>query len=103
MSIDRGNQQLLRNSLRESKWILILWLLAFAWVVGYCGWFGYHDPDQPLKLVFGIPSWVFWGVFLPWAISAAISVVFALTAMQDDSLETPGKNLDDMSGDRLNE
>lgn len=77
------------NSLREMKWILALWAVFFLWVIGYTTLYGYRLDDQPLVTVAGMPSWVFWGIFLPWVLSAAISCWFALTQIQDDSLDDP--------------
>lgn len=74
------------SSLRESKWIVIIWAINFAWVIGYCTWSGYPDPDEPLSTVWGMPSWVFWGVFVPWIVAAAVSSWFALTKIKDHPL-----------------
>ncbi len=75
------------SSLRESKWILLIWAVNFVWVVGYCGWFGYPRDNAPLETVLGMPSWVFWGVFVPWIVAAVVSSWFALRCMSDHSLE----------------
>ena len=74
------------SSLRESKWILAIWFLNFVWVMGYCGVYGYRPSDEPLTTVCGMPSWVFWGVIVPWLISAAVSTWFALTQIKDHPL-----------------
>ncbi|OYP36387.1 DUF997 family protein [Rhodopirellula sp. MGV] len=78
---------LYRNCVREAKWILAIWLIAFAWVITYCTLFGYQVSADHLPLVFGMPSWVFWGVFLPWGISVVVSIWFALTMIQNDRLD----------------
>ncbi|MCC9598941.1 YhdT family protein [Stieleria sp. JC731] len=78
---------LLRNSLREAKWILLIWCGCFLWVIGYCCLNGYQTTAQPLQLTFGFPSWVFWGVLMPWLLATTISVWFALLKIQNDSLE----------------
>lgn len=80
---------LFRSSLRELKWIIVIWLASFIWVIGYCWLFGY-SPDQPIALVFGIPSWAFWGIFAPWGLATAVSCWFALTQMQDHPLDLDG-------------
>ncbi len=75
------------SSLRELKWILIIWLINAIWVVGYCVWFGYPDEERPLTTVLGMPSWVFWGVLVPWIVAATVSSWFALTQMEDHPLD----------------
>jgi len=76
-----------RSSLREMKWIIVSWTICFFWVIGYTGLYGYPPPDQPLTTVIGMPSWVFWGVFLPWVLAAVFSSWFALTQIQDHPLD----------------
>lgn len=76
-----------RSSLRESRWILLYWAVFFVWVVGYSTLYGYPPEDQPLVTVLGMPSWVFWGVFLPWIVSGVIGIWFALTQIEDHPLD----------------
>ena len=77
------------SSLREFKWILLIWLVFFLWVIGYCYAFGYPDPETPLVTVIGMPSWVFWGIFLPWIAATLASTWFALTQIKDHPLPDP--------------
>ncbi len=76
-----------RSSLAEMRWILLLWAICFLWVIGYSKLYGYSPTDEPLTTVMGMPSWVFWGVILPWGVSATISCWFALTQIQDHPLD----------------
>jgi hypothetical protein len=78
---------LFRSSLHELKWIIAIWAGTFVWVIGYCRLFGYGD-DEAIDLTMGMPSWAFWGVFLPWGIASLASCWFALAQMQDHPLET---------------
>ncbi len=75
-----------KSSVRELRWILVIWFIHFIWVLGYCYTFGYPDSEQPLSTVLGMPSWVFWGVFAPWITATAISIWFALTQIEDHAL-----------------
>jgi hypothetical protein len=76
------------SSLRESKWIVIIWFANFAWVVSFSFWAGYEgDSEQRLVTTLGMPRWVFWGVFFPWIVTAGITCWFALTRMADHPLE----------------
>jgi len=40
-------------------------------------------PEQPL-LVWGMPAWVFWGLFVPWVVQIAATWWFALCWLKDD-------------------
>jgi len=75
-----------KSSLRELKWIFAIWLVHFVWVVGYCYAFGYPPPETPLTTVIGMPSWVFWGVFVPWIVATLVTGWFALTQIEDHVL-----------------
>ena len=44
-----------KSSLRELKWILVIWLVHFVWVIGYCYAYGYLTPETPLTTVIGMP------------------------------------------------
>ncbi|MAI31789.1 MAG: YhdT family protein [Rubripirellula sp.] len=74
------------SSLRELKWIFVIWLTHFIWVVGYCYAFGYLASGTKLTTVIGMPSWVFWGVFVPWLSATLVSTWFALTQIEDHDL-----------------
>ena len=75
------------NCRRETWVILTAWGLFFAWVTGYCGVAAYREPTEPLKLALGMPSWVFWGVFLPWVSASVFTIWFSLWYVADDPLE----------------
>ena len=74
------------SSLRELKWIVAIWTITVIWVVGFCGVFGY-SPDESLETVIGMPWWAFWGVFVPWVITALITCWFAIFKMEDHPLD----------------
>ena len=40
-------------------------------------------PEQP-NLIMGIPSWVMWGLVVPWLATIAVTWLFALLVMKDD-------------------
>jgi hypothetical protein len=91
-------RRLLRNARREAILVLSTWALALIWVVGYSYARGYleegrapqaaHGQDgPPLEIVLGMPSWVFYGIFLPWLIATAFTVFFGLRILKDDVLQ----------------
>jgi len=77
----------LRQCLREARIVVLLWLAGLAWtLVVVIGW-GYipveERPDVP-ELIWGMPAWVVWGLFLPWFIEIAATWWFALRVLADD-------------------
>lgn len=71
---------------RESLFIIAAWVFFGFWVVGVSLLTGYDvDPDT-MKLVAGMPAWIFWGVALPWLASNIFIVWFCLKFMTDDPL-----------------
>jgi hypothetical protein len=93
--------ELLKNARREAWIVLGAWAACLAWVVGYSYLRGYvHPPDSllvrwglalapgeaTLRLILGLPEWVFYGIFTPWLIAAAFTIFFGLRIMRDDDL-----------------
>jgi hypothetical protein len=91
-------QQLLRHARREGLVILAAWALALVWSVGYSRLFGYVGPGgeiREIRLILGIPDWVFWGIVVPWAVCLVFSVWFCFRFMTDDDL---GRDPDEGGG-----
>ena len=71
---------------RETVFIIGAWIMLCLWVVGISLLTGYDvDPDE-LSTVLGMPSWVFWGVGLPWIAANIFIIWFCLKYMVDDPL-----------------
>jgi len=60
----------------------VLWFVCGCWVVGVSFFLGYA---QPARSVFGVPHWVFWGVFVPWVVFFLIHCWYSLVFLRDDS------------------
>ncbi len=81
----------LRNARREALIIFGAWLASTIYCCAYSYLRGYNrtgrllGPDD-VRPIFGIPSWIFWGVIVPWAASALFTVWFAGYVMVDDDL-----------------
>ena len=93
------------NSLRESFVIIILFLFFMLWSVGLSFYLGHESryvPTNPenLSLVWGMPSWVFYGVFLPWMIVNLIAIWFCFGFMKTDDLDTG--SVDEATGTSVN-
>jgi hypothetical protein len=79
-------QRLLRNARREGLIIMAVWVAALIWstTVGYA--FGYGRDVDDIRLILGMPDWIFWSVVVPWALCLAFSVWFCFWYMADDDL-----------------
>ncbi|MDB4756750.1 MAG: DUF997 family protein [Pirellulaceae bacterium] len=80
------------NSRRETVVICILFILFMGWSVGVSYFLGeqsrYFKPEDPanIDLVWGMPSWVCYGVMFPWIAVNAIAIWFCFFFMKDDDL-----------------
>lgn len=92
---------LFRNACREVWVCLVLFALALTWTVGYCYLFGHDHPPESwvvrnglaapasaddLRVVLGLPGWVFWGIFVPWVLCVAFTMLYSSFGMSDDDL-----------------
>lgn len=71
---------------REALVVGGLWLVTMLYSVLYCYTFGYHRDIATLKLIWGIPDWVFWGIVLPWVGCVLFSLAFGAFFMRDEAL-----------------
>jgi hypothetical protein len=87
------------HSRREAVIIFGVWLAALLWTLPYCYFNGYVEDFQADKLetIWGIPSWVLWGVAAPWLVANVFTTWFCFCYMKDDDLgEThEGANLEE--------
>src|SRR5262249_44079857 len=82
---------LLRHSRREATIIGLVWAAATAFCCTYSYLFGYMRDGHALgkadvRPIFGMPSWVFWGYIVPWAVCGVFTFWFAGFYMKDDDL-----------------
>ncbi len=77
------------QSRRELWVILVLWGIFAVWVVGTSWWLGYRGADEEFSMVWGFPSWVFWGVAVPWLAANGAILWFCCGFMKDQELESP--------------
>jgi hypothetical protein len=75
------------NSRREALIILGLFAVALIYTVTYCYLCGYNRAVESIETYWGIPDWVFWGVFAPWAVCAIFTTWFVFCYMADDDLD----------------
>jgi hypothetical protein len=82
---NRPEDPLVRSARREALWVLSVWLGSLIYTVGYCSRWAY-DAERPVRFVWGLPDWVFYGIALPWGACLAISAGFAWFVMRDEPL-----------------
>ena len=76
-----------RQCLKEAWFVAIAWLATLCYITFMVVRYGYIDPaSQPETppLVWGIPSWAFWGIVVPWIAMVGVAWFFALVVMKDD-------------------
>lgn len=84
------------HSRREAILIFIVWLLGLLWAVPFCyfqGYVGNVDP-QNVPLILGMPSWLFWGIAVPWVVADLFTVWLCFFYMEDDDLGEADEDAD---------
>jgi hypothetical protein len=71
---------------REVVVVLIAWACCVIWCVSYCYTQGYNLDGESISITLGVPTWIFWGVLIPWIVAAVFSFWFALCFMVDEDL-----------------
>ena len=77
---------------REALVVLVVWLAALTYTIGYCSLYGYGRRLEDLTFVLGFPDWIFWGVITPWLCCLVFSWWFSFVFMTDADL---GAELDE--------
>ena len=77
----------LLHARRELSVILIVFCICLLWTVPFCYLNGYNQPtDGEIAKVLGIPSWIFWGVTVPWLCMNVFTCWFCFFFMANDNL-----------------
>ena len=84
-----------RQCLKEARLAAAIFLIAFLGCTCVIAMLGYPSPgERPPEpsLIWGIPEWVFWGLFVPWLVLMGVTWWFALFFLRDDEplLPFPG-------------
>ncbi|MBL4883649.1 MAG: hypothetical protein JKY95_03805 [Planctomycetaceae bacterium] len=77
------------NALKELYVMIGIWGVSLVWTVGYCGLFAYQAPGstQAIPVVWGIPTWVIWGIVLPWVTCGLLTAWFAMFYIKQDDAD----------------
>ena len=74
------------NARREAIIIFCLWLTALIWAVPFCYLNGYDYDPETFSTTRGIPTWLFWGILVPWIVADVFTMWFCFCYMKDDDL-----------------
>jgi len=83
-----------RQARRELRFQLTTWALFALWVVGYCGYTAFDAERADVPTILGMPSWVLWGIALPWLLAFVVTVYFSGWYMQDTELVDDSESSD---------
>ncbi len=87
---ERPDDPVYLNGRREAITTLVIWAVFGIYTLTYCYLNGYVCDPATIGTVFGVPDWVFWGVFVPWVAAIPVSCWFAFVVMKDDPLGDEG-------------
>ena len=84
------------HSRREAIIIFSAWLIAFVWAVPFCYLTGYVEVLDPatFSTTWGIPTWLFWGIFMPWIAANVFTAWFCFFYMKNDDLGELPESMD---------
>ena len=76
----------------ETTVIVSLCALFLAITLIVCGSLGYDKSPTEIAQVdatMGMPTWVFWGLLVPWVMVNLLTILFCFTWMAEDDLSDP--------------
>jgi len=87
------------NARREALIIFCVWAACLLWAVPYCYFNGYTSGDEAFQAesfatIWGVPSWVFWGIAMPWMAANVFTIWFCFFYMADDDLGIAHEGVD---------
>lgn len=74
------------NARREGAVAFLGWVIAGLLTVPTCLLLGFGLETQEVTTILGIPSWVFFGIVIPWICMVAYTVWFSLFFVKDEDL-----------------
>jgi len=72
---------------KEALLVVAMWFLGLVVTGSIAGLMGFPDESARLDsppLIFGMPTWVFWAVIVPWIFQIGIAWYFAVKVIKDD-------------------
>jgi len=75
-----------KNSRREALIIVLFSLGVMIFILAYCYQNGLPPQSKELTLIWGIPTWVFWGIIIPWGVCNIFTAWFCFRVISIDEL-----------------
>lgn len=99
-SLDSEWDPVYLHARKEATLILGVWFLALLWTLpmSYFNGFDSQVGIDDVTFMFGMPSWVFWGIGLPWMLANLATIWFCFFYFSEDDLEPPDIS-DDADGE----
>lgn len=78
--------------MKHTRVIFGTWIVFCAWVLLACrsSYLSAEAGAEPadiaasVPLVLGLPSWVFWGIAVPWFVASTFTIVYALFGIREE-------------------
>ena len=88
------------NSRREAWCILGVWFLCLIWAVPVSYLMGYGRELTPgnVPTILGMPTWIFWGIVLPWLAADVITTWLCFRYIRNDNLGVSPEELAEAGG-----
>ncbi len=88
------------NSRREAVVIFGLWFLCFIWAVPVSYMMGYGQEVVPgnVPTIFGMPTWIFWGIVCPWLVADVVTTWLCFRYIRNDDLGVSPEELAESAG-----
>lgn len=71
-----------QRSRREAIIAGAIWLFFAVWTITVSYLLGYTSSEQTTTL--GLPTWIVWGVLVPWVSAVVVNSVFAFFVLAND-------------------
>ena len=82
----RADDPVYISSRREAFIILVAWLICGIYTCSYCFLTGYSGGSGETPTLWGIPSWVVWGILCPWLLVNVFAFWFCFFFIRDEDL-----------------
>jgi hypothetical protein len=91
------------SSRREAIFVLIVFAVFAVFVIGVSYGLGNRleaTEGEPVSTILGLPTWVFWGILVPWGAANVVTAWYCLSFMSHESLEEAGQGEIDLESAR---
>jgi hypothetical protein len=87
-----------RAAVREALVILAIFVAALAYTIAFC--YGLDHDVESVRLYWGIPGWVLWGIMAPWTVCVVFTGWFCFRFMKGHDGESPASASSEVERER---